>query len=547
MSKPLPKQGFLSKFMTWASGKSINIPDTTPKQPTNYYSGSSHRYSGTRSTGSKYPGALSRRVEGVTFDHWSIRQNARDATFDNPQAASIVERFVDSVIDQGLRVEFTPKYKLLGISEEEAIQWAEDHEERFDLYMRSKQSHIAESLTGYQIQRQYARFQQRDNDIFVRFHYSKRSDLISPLQLGFLDPNQIRGDEFTSTYGPTQQDDGIIRDDNGKEKGYKVWRRDKKSGGYKFVEIPATGPRSKRTMMIHGYDPLYAGQGRGLSRLYHALTEFEKLTDFSLAKIMNAINQSNYTMYVKPSQDNPASDPTEGMPNSGPRGQRVVDSGEEPCSGSGNIVDYCTLPEATQDTPGSTAVFSLQEGEDLKFLENKVQGDDYQTFVSAFTSYLSASMGMPIEVLLMKFNANYSASRASLVMFWRICKIWRQETDADLMTPWIQSWLSEEIAAGRTQAPGWSDPRLKAAWMCHNLIGAPMPNIDPAKEAKAHKEMLDISATTQERISRETNGTSAKDNIAINKRAFKQTPVGPWNSSNNVTEEPEEEEEQEND
>lgn len=544
MTAQLPeKPGILQRFVT-AIGEKFS---TTPIDPKNFYPSGRGYFSGGRSSGSKYPGALSRHTEGLTFNHWQIRQNARDSVFDNPQAAALVERFVDSIVDRGLVVEFTPKWRQLGIAEEQAFEWARDHEERFDMYMRSKQAHIAESLTGYQFQRQYSRFQQRDNDMFVRFHYSQRQELMSPLQLGFIDPNQIRSDEFTSTYGPVPQDDGIERDQNGKEKAYRVWfPKPAKNGGFEHKTIPAVGPRSKRTMMIHGYDPLYAGQGRGISRIYHILTEFEKLTDFSLAKIANAINQSNYTMYVKPSADNPASDPTEGMPNSGPR-RTAVDTAGEPAVASDSLVDYCSLPEATQDTPGSVGLFSLQEGEDLKFLEHNIQGDSYQSFVDAFTSYLSSSVGMPIEVLLMRFNSNYSASRAALVMFWRICKIWRDEIDADLMSPWIVSWLSEEIAAGRTQAPGWSDPRMKAAWSNHNLIGAPMPNIDPAKEAKAHKDMLDISATTQDRISRETNGTRAADNIAQNKQLFGETPVGPWTVSRSEvdTEENEGEEEEE--
>ena len=131
----------------------------------------------------------------------------------------------------------------------------------------------------------------------------------------------------------------------------------------------------------------------------------------------------------------------------------------------------------------------------------------------------------------MKFNASYSASRASLVIFWRIAQIWREEMIADFLNPLYESWLSEEIAAGRIKAPGWQDPILRAAWLNNTWIGTPMPNIDPAREAKAAKEYLDMSATTQNRIARNLNGTSAKDNIAINKRTFPETPITPWNES----------------
>lgn len=484
---------------------------------------------GSRSSGSKFPGALSSHTEHVNLNHWEIRANTRDAFFDSTQARAIGERFSDSIVDTGLKTEFTPKWRQLGITEEAAQEWARDHEERFDLYMQSKHIDRAETQTGYQMQWQAAFFQQRDNDAFLRFHYSNRSDLISPLQISFLDPNQIRSDEVTSTLGPQHQNDGIGRHDSGKEKDYKVWLTNQ-AGGITHVTIPAIGARSKRTSMIHMFKPEYAGQGRGYSRMAHALTEFEKLTDFSLAKIQAAINQTNVIGYVKPSGDAPASNPFENMPDSGPI-PGLRDNNTATVNDNDNIINFTDAPEATQSRPGSFMMASLASGEELQFMQHNIQGDSYDAFVNTFTGYLSASVGMPLEVLLMKFNNNYSASRATLVLFWRICMMWRQEMDSDMMTPIITSWLSEEIAAGRTQAPGWSDPRMRQAWLSHNLFGVPMPSIDPGKDAKADKDNLETGITTQERLARERNGTSARDNMSKNKIMFAQTPAPPWSQS----------------
>ena len=117
--------------------------------------------------------------------------------------------------------------------------------------------------------------------------------------------------------------------------------------------------------------------------------------------------------------------------------------------------------------------------------------------------------------------------------------IWRQELDADMMTPIITAWLSEEIAAGRTQALGWSDPRLRQAWLSHNLFGVPMPSIDPGKDAKANKDNLETNLTTQERLAREQNGSSARDNMSKNRKAFKESPLPKW-AANAMQEETEE-------
>lgn len=527
----------------------LNIPATTPRPqqhqqseaeqmwnaPTAQHGGPTSQHGGfnsggSRSSGSKFPGALSNHTEHVNLNHWQLRLNTRDALFDSTQAKAIAERFSDSIVDTGLKTEFTPKWRQLGITEEAAQEWARDHEERFDLLMQSKHIDRAETQTGYQMQWLAAFFQQRDNDAFLRFHYSNRTDLISPLQISFLDPNQIRSDEITSTLGPQRQNNGIGYSDAGKEKDYKVWLTNKQ-GGIDHVTIPAIGARSKRISMIHMFKPEYAGQGRGYSRMAHALTEFEKLTDFSLAKIQAAINQTNIIGYVKPSADAPASNPMETMPNSGPIMGLTDSNTVAQVDGTDNIVNFTDAPEATQTRPGSFMMASLASGEELQFMKHDIQGDSYESFVNTFTGYLSASVGMPLEVLLMKFNNNYSASRATLVLFWRICMMWRQEMDSDMMTPIITSWLSEEIAAGRTQAPGWSDPRMRQAWLSHNLFGVPMPSIDPGKDAKADKDNLETGITTQERLARERNGTSARDNMSKNKIMFPQTPKPPWSAS----------------
>jgi len=182
--------------------------------------------------------------------------------------------------------------------------------------------------------------------------------------------------------------------------------------------------------MLHGFNPEYAGQGRGFSRLSHAIQEFENLTDFTAAQIKKAINQSAITMYVKPSKDNDASNPLEEIlttVGAGPMVGNTEALPETPAADISNVADigFREMPEATFRVPGSVGVFSLKEGEDLAPFKDTAPSDSYERFVGAFLSHLSASVGMPLEVLLMKFSESYSASRASLILFWRVAELQR--------------------------------------------------------------------------------------------------------------------------
>ena len=487
------------------------------------------------SDGSKYQNGISGSGSFIYFDHNIMRANARRAYHDTPSARAIVERYSDIVVGVGIKIAPTPRHEILGISPEQAEAWGREVAARYDLWFGSKDCHRSRTLTGYQLQRLLETAQQRDGEYFARFYYSKDKQLQSPLQIESIDPNQINGDAITSTGGFSSTVDGIERNSEGVETFYHVWVRDEKNIP-KVVKIPAKSKDGKRPFMLHGYMPEYAGQGRGYSRLAHALQEFQNITDFSLASIQKAIQQASITMFVKPSKEDDATNPLEDLLTNVGAGPSMIDGGSDPLTTGddglaavdvGPLVEYCPVPEAKLAAPG-VGVFNLKRGEELKAFANTAPGDSYEGFTGAFITHLAAANSMPVEVLLMKFSSNYSASRGALIMFWEIAKIWRVEMDVDFMTPVYETWISEEIAAGRLRAPGWSDPRLRAAWLAHDLVAAPVPNIDPAKLSKAHKEQVEMGATDLDRVAHETNGSDGSANRGKLSRQVEELVLVPW-------------------
>lgn len=514
--------------------KKLNIfnRDKSPSalSGSNYYPGNFGGLSG----GAKYYGGLSNYGYSKYIANTRTRQNARSAFHDSPEAKAVVNRFADTVVDTGLKLECTPNAEILGISREEAESWARDVEARFDMWASSKESDRRGLSNFYQTQRLYQISQQRDNDQFARFYYSKDRNLSSPLQVSVIDPNQIAGDSITSTWTQSSLRDGIERNEKGEEVAYHVRFRNEKSGEIDTQRVPKKGRISKRTMMIHGFAAEYAGQKRGYSRLEHVLQEFEEITDFKLSTIKKAISQSQITMYVKPSNENPASNPLEDLASfkSGPT---VADPAEiatkqgAPVDLAGCPVTYDNVPEATLQIPGEVGVFNLNKGEDLKTFPTQASSEAFNEFIEAYMSYVSASSGMPLEVLLMKFGQNYSASRGALLLFWRVVQIWRNEMTVDFLNPVFESWLSEEIAAGRIKAPGFKDPVLKKAWIQNRWVGAPMPNIDPQRTAKAEMMYLEMGATNLDRVARDFNGSDGASNRQKLARQYDELPIAKWN------------------
>ena len=501
-------------------------------------------------SGAKFPGGLSRGSSINYHDHLALRQHARDAMYDSIEARALVKTICDTVVDTGLKLKPTPEPDILNIDPEQLELWAEDVGRRFHMWAKSKLSHLSEVNNFYQNQHLYQLFQQRDNDIFVRFFYSRRKDLINPLQIEFIEPNQIRGHSFTSSYSQITTGDGIIRDDNGREIGYKIWWYDNNTYEYKYKTIPARGEKSGRIMMIHGFNPEYAGQGRGYSKMSHIIAEFEKLTDFKTSHIQKAINQASFIAAIENDQQD-ASNPVEGrvagpvkeygsFPQPAGTAQNVTDDSTMP------IVNWNSMPEATITAPGSTLVGNLRRGDKWVNLKDTSPSAQYDAFVASFFSSICSSTGWSMEYVLKKFNNNYSASRATIILCFRTAMIERAEMEADFLNLVYEMWLSEEIAVGRITANGWSDPWLRAAWLSCEWAGSPMPSIDPLKQMQASKMAVELSAETLDDVARDYNGSSGKANRAKLIRQYEELPEPAWGwkgkSSNNTQQEDQDDE-----
>lgn len=501
------------------------------------YGGGDVVYGGYRSSGAGWPYGLSNEGRSRTINHTGMRRNARDAYHDSPQARAIIDRFADTVADVGLMLECSPRADILGITPEFAKAWARDVETRFNLWARDKKQHRSENMNWYQKQHLYQVFQHRDNDMFTRFYYSSDRGLQNPLQWEILDPDQIRGYGYTGTGGPYMSNifDGIERDERGREKAYDIYVRDGENT-FKNVKIQRKGPKSQRLFMLHGFNPEYAGQGRGYSRIGFALQSLENITDFKAAHIKKAINQSSIVAMMENKELDPSNIWEQALTKFG-KGPAAGQFGSTPqpdaaaqnvTSAAMNAPACYQLPEATLDVPGSTMIMNAKRGDKLTPFAQNAPADSFDKFIDAFMYYLSSASGIPLEVVLMRFNQNYSASRGTLILFWRVVMMWRDEWAADDGNPTVEMWMAGEIAAGRIKAPGWSDPILRAAWLHCTWRGAPIPDIDPSKTAKARRENLSLGLTTGEREARDLNGSDAETNRTQLEHEYGGSVPPPW-------------------
>lgn len=502
----------------------------------------------TRRSGGKSAAGLSRYENFLIIDHWATRQNTRVAVNESTQARIIVKRKNDTVIGPGLRPDPAPIANILGITPEQAKDWADDAKERFNLWALSKGSDLTGRNNFYQNQSFIKWQSDRDGEYFIRFTYSDDPTLLNPLQISFIDPNQIRGDEFTTGFGPSTQQDGIIHDENGKETGFKVWINDpEKIGRFKIVEIPAIDSKTGRPLMIHGYKPEFPGQTRGIPEISHGLQEFEDITSFDVATGKKRIMEATLGLTVENELQTPSDMDFSSINAGGTAGQIVTDAPSAPSTPT-NLgvagVRHCEMDEATITEPGTVHLFSAQQGDKLKAIPSATPAEKTADYVDYKMRYVAANVSMPISIATMQMGKSHSASRAELGMLAGVIKTEIADLSSDALDPIWSAFISEEIASGRMKAPGFSDPVLKRAWLNINWTGDPLPDVDPLKTLQAKKLALELGLTDLDKESMLHNASNGESNRAKLAKQIPELITDPFElrESEHEEDEPDEEE-----
>lgn len=131
----------------------------------------------------------------------------------------------------------------------------------------------------------------------------------------------------------------------------------------------------------------------------------------------------------------------------------------------------------------------------LKSLESKKEihfADFYLNNIDVVCSVV----GIPPEVARMKYDSNFSASRAALKDWEHTLMDERLEFAQQFYRPIYEYWLDVQVLANRVSAPGYvkalgsDDYYVLDAYRVAQWLGANVPHIDPVKEVRAEREKL---------------------------------------------------------
>ncbi len=436
----------------------------------------------------------------------TLRQRARDLYAGGGLARSGPTTLTTSVVGWGIQ----PKPKLdgdfLGMSDEEREETERTILREFKLWAENTLCDAERQKDFYGLQQLAFLSMLMSGDVFALFGMkeNKRTPYQTTIRLLEADricnPDSSGGSESKESDGGGRIIDGVEIDKEGAVIRYHVASRNPAAGADSselvWTPIDAFGKDTGYPNMLHIMTHERPEQHRGVPFVASEIEALKQFSRYMNSELAANVVSAMLTAFITSKDD----DGKAGMEDAVNEEEKVTD-------------DELKLELA----PG--AIYDLPPGKHIETVNPLRSNAQFESFVSTTITVIASSMGIPKEVLIKKYESNYTAARAALLDFWRTVRVYRTRFNSSFNQPIYEQWLSEAVAAGRIDAPGFfDDPAIRQAWCGCAWMGASMGHVDPLKEVNAAATRIANNITTQEQEASEYNGNDWNANIRQRRR-----------------------------
>ena len=430
----------------------------------------------------------------------TLRQRSRDLYCGGSTLATgAIKRLRTNAVGTGLHLKSTINEEILGISSEEARKLEETIEREFAHWANSTNCDIERIDNFYQLQQLALLNALLSGDSFALMTTTKRTGSIYDLRIELVEADRVSTPD-NETINPLYCE-GVEKNANGEVVAYHISKfhplsfQDREPR--EWVRVKAFGEKTGRRNVIHVMNRERIGQVRGVPFLSPVIETIKQLGRYTEAEVLAAVINGLFTVFIEKES---ASDDV-------PFGEAVPEDMQVDSEDEGSI----------ELAPG--AVIDLGEGEKANMVNPGRPNPNFDPFVMAVIKQIGAALEIPYELLIMAFSNNYSASRAAILEFFKVIKMYRAWFVTDFCQPIYEEWLCEAVAKGRINAPGFfNDPIIKDAYCSAEWNGPSAGQLDPKKEVEAAELRVQGGFSTRERETTELTGTDFYKNIKQRKR-----------------------------
>jgi len=403
-----------------------------------------------------------------------LRERSRDLIRNNPLAGGAIHTKVTSVVGTGLKLKSRIDRKILNMGEDQAQEWEARTEAEWRLWSESKDCDATSAQNFAGLQDLSFRSTLENGDVFVLTPSKSSPFRPYSLQLQLIEADRVCNKD--SKQDTEALAGGILKDSNGRPKEYHFLKGHpgniyaKKND---WVVVPAFGPKTGRSNVLHLFRKLRVGQSRGVPDLAPVMETLKQLGRYTDAEVDASVISAFFTVFIK-------SEYHAGMYPMQPTNE---------VGGSAADKDYKMGPGAILDLLPNESIESANPGR---------PNQSFNDFVLAISRQIGVALELPFEILIKHFTASYSAARAALLEAWRFYMGRRKWLEDHLCKPVYELWMTEAVALGRIAAPGFlsGDPLIRMAYLGSEWTGPAKGQIDEFKEVQAAEKRLALTLTT---------------------------------------------------
>ena len=448
-------------------------------------------------------------TEDVQENLSTLRVRARDLYMGAPIATGALKTYRTNVVGSGLTPKPVIDAEALRITEEQADALEKQISREFNLWADSTACDAERMSTFYELQQMAFLNWLMSGDVFVLLQTKERAGTPYQTCIQLIEADRVC---TPGNYLDISSDEKIVGgvevNDKGEVVAYHICKRHPLSyrgtalDRENFVRVEAYGAVTGRRNVLHVMSRERIGARRGVPILAPVIEALKQLGRYTEAELDAAVVQGFQAMVIQQ-----------------PIASAEVPLGEVGEAGEESDAEFAQSQNKGEIKLGPGAIVDLAPGEEMKpFLPSRPNAT-FDGFVNAIAKQIGTALELPHELLLKQFTASYSASRAALLEAWKSFDQQRDWMTEKLCQPVYEEWLSEAVALGRIDAPGFfADPMIRKAYCAAQWYGPTQGQLDPVKEVEAAELRVRYGFSTRAREAMELTGTDIRDNLITAKR-----------------------------
>ena len=433
----------------------------------------------------------------------TLRIRARDLYAGGGLGRGAPATMVTNVVGWGIRPKPKIDAALLGMSDEAAEEWQQAALREFSLWAKSTMCDATRQNTFWEMQELAFRSMLVSGDVFALFGAKPNPRNPYRLVIRLIEADRVSTPESTGESEAQNTDnggrivDGIEINKDGEVTRYHIATyhplADETPDEITWEAIDAFGKDTGMPNVLHLMTVERPEQHRGIPFVSGMIEQVKQLDRYMDGELAASLVAAMLTVFI--TNDGTQDDSYDSINDSIAEEDKVTDDSLHIELGNGNV-------------------YELPPGKKVDHVGVNRAPTAFESFVSEVVTMIGSSMEIPYEVLMHRYDHNYTASRSAMLDFWKVVRRYRQHFIDRFNQPIYEQWLAEAVALGRIEAPGFfDDPAVRDAWCGCQWIGTSQGHVQPVQEANAAKIRMETGISTGEQEAMEYNGSNFFENM----------------------------------